>query len=224
MQCKYTSGTVFHCFLGEKMPNWVSAMQLVRTVAENYKLPYFTLSPVYSICEEHGYLEGEQKTCPCCGKPTEVYSRITGYYRAVSNWNNGKASEFKERKAYDIGRSFYAHNKEIDMTLDDSENAAIDVAEMDSSCIPLGREDQIQSGTEYLLFKTHTCPNCQMLEDMNVLERYPVQKIFADDEENEALVDAFGICSAPTLIVKNGDDVKSFTGVSNIIGFVKSDV
>lgn len=205
------------------MPNWRSAMQLVRTVAENYRLPYFTLSPVYSICEEHGYLEGEQKSCPYCKKPTEVYSRITGYYRAVSNWNNGKASEFKERKSYNIGNSFDTHNKEIDMTLDDSYNAETKAVKMDSSQLPTRKEDQIQSETEYLLFKTHTCPNCQMLEDMNILTRYPVQEIYADDEKNKTLVKQYRICSAPTLIVKTDNDVKSYTGVSGITRFVKAD-
>ena len=221
MQCKYTSGTVFHCFLGEKMPNWRSAMQLVRTVAENYKLPYFTLSPVYSICEDHGYIEGEQKICPFCGKPTEIYSRITGYYRAVSNWNDGKASEFKERKSYDIGTSFQTHGKDIDMTPDDSENASIDEISAEDS-IPIGREDQIQSGAQYYLFKTHTCPQCRMIEDMNVLENYPVQRIFAEDVENKAIVEQFGIHSAPTLVVVQDGTATHYVGASNIIGFVKN--
>lgn len=222
MQCKYTSGTVFHCFLGEKMPNWKSAMQLVRTVAENYKLPYFTLSPVYSVCEEHGYIEGEQKTCPFCGKPTEVYSRITGYYRAVSNWNNGKASEFKERKSYNIGTSFDTHNREIDMTPDDSENASIDeIVETDDA--PIGRIDQIQSGARYYLFKTHTCPKCRMLEEMDVLKDYPIQNVFAEDPESEALINKFGIDSAPTLVVELGDTHQQYVGPSDIIEFVKND-
>ena len=223
MQCKYTSGTVFHCFLGEKMPNWRSAMQLVRTIAENYRLPYFTLSPVYSVCEDHGYIEGEQKDCPFCGKPTEVYSRITGYYRAVSNWNNGKASEFKERKSYDIGESFHSHDRDIDMTPDDSENAAVDEVMTDPS-IPLGREDQIQSGAEYYLFKTHTCPQCKMLEEMDVLKNYPVQKVFAEDPENKAIVDQFGINSAPTLVVIHDGVADQYVGASNIIGFVNNNV
>ena len=113
LQTKYTSGTVFHCFLGEKLPDWRAAMQLVRTVAENYKLPYFTLSPVYSICEEHGYLDGEQKTCPHCGRKTEVYSRITGYYRPVGNWNDGKLQEFIDRKSYDIKSSYAAAKQDF---------------------------------------------------------------------------------------------------------------
>ena len=86
LQTLYTSGTVFHAFLGERLPDWKAAAALVRKIAENYRLPYYTLSPTYSICQEHGYLAGEQKVCPICGKVTEVYSRITGYYRPVQNW------------------------------------------------------------------------------------------------------------------------------------------
>ena len=102
LQTLYTSGTVFHAFLGERLPSWQGAAALVKKIAENFKLPYYTLSPIYSVCSEHGYLVGEQPLCPHCGKATEVYSRITGYYRPVKNWNDGKAEEFKERKLYDI--------------------------------------------------------------------------------------------------------------------------
>ena len=109
MQTLYTSGTVFHTFLGEKLPDWRAAAALVRKIAENYRLPYYTLSPTYSVCREHGYLAGEEYTCPICGQKTEVYSRITGYYRPVQNWNDGKAQEFKDRKTYDIGASRLTH-------------------------------------------------------------------------------------------------------------------
>ena len=105
LQTLYTSGTVFHAFLGEKLPDWKAAANLVRKIAENYKLPYYTMSPTYSVCSEHGYLTGEQFTCPICGQKTEVYSRITGYYRPVQNWNDGKAQEYKDRVVYNIGRS-----------------------------------------------------------------------------------------------------------------------
>ena len=105
LQTLYTSGTVFHAFLGEKLPDWKAAANLVRKIAENYKLPYYTMSPTYSVCKDHGYLTGEQYTCPICGAKTEVYSRITGYYRPVQNWNDGKAQEYKDRKVYNIGRS-----------------------------------------------------------------------------------------------------------------------
>ena len=100
LQPLYTSGTVFHVFLGERMADWKATEALVRSVAENYSLPYYTLSPTYSVCADHGYLAGEQAVCPCCGKATEIYSRITGYYRPVQNWNDGKAREFAERKTY----------------------------------------------------------------------------------------------------------------------------
>lgn len=105
LQTLYTSGTVFHAFLGEKLPDWKAAASLVRTIAENYKLPYYTLSPTYSICRRHGYLTGEHFTCPICGEKAEVYSRITGYYRPVQNWNEGKTQEYKNRKVYDTAHS-----------------------------------------------------------------------------------------------------------------------
>ncbi len=100
MQTLYTSGTVFHAFLGERIPDWKSAAHLVRRIAENFRLPYYTLSPTYSVCQEHGYIAGEHFTCPKCGREAEVYSRITGYYRPVKNWNDGKVSEFENRKTY----------------------------------------------------------------------------------------------------------------------------
>ena len=100
LQTKYTSGTVFHVFLGEKISDCNSTKTLVKKVAENYKLPYFTLSPTYSVCATHGYITGEVWECPVCNEKTEVYSRITGYYRPVQNWNTGKAQEFRDRKEY----------------------------------------------------------------------------------------------------------------------------
>jgi anaerobic ribonucleoside-triphosphate reductase len=109
LQTLYTSGTVFHAFLGEKLPDWKSAANLVRKIAENYKLPYYTLSPTYSICKNHGYLVGEVKSCPVCGEDTEIYSRITGYYRPVQNWNDGKVQEFKDRRTYNVNKT----NKEL---------------------------------------------------------------------------------------------------------------
>ena len=105
LQTLYTSGTVFHAFLGERLEDWQAAASLVRKIAENYKLPYYTLSPTYSVCKNHGYILGETWTCPDCGQETEVYSRITGYYRPVKNWNDGKAKEYKMRKVYDLNHS-----------------------------------------------------------------------------------------------------------------------
>ena len=105
LQTLYTSGTVFHAFLGEKLPDWQAAANLVRKIAENYKLPYYTMSPTYSVCKNHGYLAGEVTVCPDCGEPAEVYSRITGYYRPVQNWNVGKTQEYKDRQVYNLATS-----------------------------------------------------------------------------------------------------------------------
>ncbi len=102
LQVLYTSGTVFHCFLGEKLPDWRAAAELVKKISDNYKLPYYTITPTYSVCPEHGYLSGEQRICPKCGRATEIYSRITGYYRPVQNWNDGKIQEFADRKTYEV--------------------------------------------------------------------------------------------------------------------------
>jgi len=105
LQTLYTSGTVFHAFLGERLTDWKAAANLVRKIAEHYKLPYYTMSPIYSVCKNHGYITGEVNKCPKCGEETEVYSRITGYYRPVKNWNDGKTQEYKQRKSYDMKTS-----------------------------------------------------------------------------------------------------------------------
>jgi len=117
LQTLYTSGTVFHAFLGEKLPGWESAAILVKKIAENYKLPYYTLSPTYSVCPEHGYLAGEHFTCPKCGHTAEVYSRITGYYRPVQNWNDGKSQEYKERKVYNMEDATAPHSAAASLPL-----------------------------------------------------------------------------------------------------------
>lgn len=100
IQKKYTGGTVFHGFLGEAILDAETCKSLVKSIAENYEIPYFTLSPTFSVCQLHGYLEGEQFACPSCGEETEVYTRIVGYYRPVKNWNHGKKSEFSDRVTY----------------------------------------------------------------------------------------------------------------------------
>ncbi len=100
LQSKFTGGTVFHGFLGEKISDWVTCAKLVQTIASNFKVPYFTISPTYSICKNHGYLSGEESICPICNEETEVCSRITGYYRPIKHWNDGKQSEYLMRKEY----------------------------------------------------------------------------------------------------------------------------
>ena len=98
LQTLYTSGTVFHAYLGERIESWKACANLVKKIAENYRLPYYTMSPTYSVCKNHGYIKGENWKCPICGEEAEVYSRITGYYRPVKNWNDGKREEFRMRK------------------------------------------------------------------------------------------------------------------------------
>lgn len=102
LQTKYTGGTVFHVYLGEAIKNWKSCRKLVKTILESYKVPYISISPIYSICKEHGYLNGKQEKCPKCGAETEIYERIVGYYRPRKNWNAGKKAEEKERVSFNV--------------------------------------------------------------------------------------------------------------------------
>ncbi|NMB40685.1 MAG: ribonucleoside triphosphate reductase [Firmicutes bacterium] len=102
LQVRYTGGTVFHVYLGERIEDIRACKKLLQRIVENYRLPYVTITPTFSICPDHGYLNGEQYTCTFCGKETEVWSRVVGFYRPVQNWNKGKQSEFNERKEFDV--------------------------------------------------------------------------------------------------------------------------
>ena len=198
LQTLYTSGTVFHAFLGEKLPDWKAAAELVRKIAENYKLPYYTMSPTYSVCADHGYLSGEQHTCPICGKPAEVYSRITGYYRPVQNWNDGKTQEFKDRKVYDLTAS---HLRKAGRA---------------GSQVTFSQEGAPQaSGGESLLFTTRTCPNCRQAEALLQKAGVPYQKVVA--EESPDLTTRYGVRQAPTLVVQG----ESITGLGPIKRFAE---
>ncbi len=204
LQTLYTSGTVFHAFLGEKLPDWKAAANLVRTIAENYKLPYYTISPTYSICKEHGYLAGEQKTCPHCGAQTEVYSRITGYYRPVQNWNDGKLQEYRNRTEYDVEHSMLKRPVSAVVTLsNDRDDMQVDVEQ--------------PSDVKYL-FTTKTCPNCKLAKEYLKDENY----IIVDAEENAELVARYGVMQAPTLVVVNGDSYKKYVNASNIKRYAES--
>ena len=214
LQTLYTSGTVFHAFLGEKLPDWKSAANLVRKIAENYKLPYYTLSPTYSICKNHGYLSGEQYTCPICGEHAEVYSRITGYYRPVQNWNDGKLQEFKERTEYNIGTSRLTHKGPAPSDL--SQTAAADpiAAAKAPAKQPTDRKAALDSGSHVYLFTTKTCPNCRIADAMLKKASIPYSKI--DAEENAELTATYDIRQAPTLVVVHGDQVEKFSSAPNI--------
>ena len=186
LQTLYTSGTVFHAFLGEKLPDWQAAARLVRTIAENYKLPYYTLSPTYSICREHGYLAGEHFTCPICGKKAEVYSRITGYYRPVQNWNEGKSQEYKDRKTYCMENSRLKDGRELSEGLETEKKTVKENREAP-------RKGMGAKAGVYL-FTTKTCPNCRIAKECLKGTDYTV----VDAEENPDMSSRFGIMQAPT--------------------------
>ena len=199
LQTLYTSGTVFHAFLGEKLPDWQAAAKLVRTIAENYKLPYYTMSPTYSVCKAHGYLTGEQFTCPHCGETAEVYSRITGYYRPVQNWNEGKAQEYKNRKLYEPENS-----REMPVGM---------INRMDNV---LEEEDNLMSDGLYL-FTTKTCPNCRIAKEY--LKNLPYTIV--DAEENSDLTKEYNILQAPTLVEIKDGVARKYVNASNIKRFAE---
>ena len=209
LQTLYTSGTVFHAFLGEKLPDWKAAANLVRKIAENYKLPYYTMSPTYSVCADHGYLTGEQTVCPICGKKTEVYSRITGYYRPVQNWNDGKAQEYKDRKVYNIGNSRLTHTGPNPAPVDDAPAAQV---------APVQPAQKPAADSSILLFKTPTCPNCKAAGAL--LDKAGVAYTALNANEERELVEKYGVKQAPTLVLIHGDTFEKYRGVSDIKGWL----
>ncbi len=201
LQTLYTSGTVFHAFIGEKLPDWKAAATLVRRIAENHRLPYYTISPTYSVCRTHGYISGEHYTCPKCGEPSEVYSRITGYYRPVQNWNAGKTQEFKERKLYNIATS-----KMTSSPVKECADHTAAAAQSDKQC-----------GDGIYLFTTKTCPNCRAAKAM--LDKAGINFTAVDAEENADMSVTFGIKQAPTLVVIENGVAQKYVNASNIKKF-----
>ena len=199
LQTRYTSGTVFHAFLGEKLPSWESAANLVRKIAENYKLPYYTLSPTYSVCKDHGYIAGEKKECPVCGGKTEVYSRITGYYRPVQNWNDGKTQEYKDRVTYNIDTSVLRRSG---CPCDTDKAEDYDTAESSAEAV--------------MLFATKTCPKCKVAASMLDKAGIGYTKVYVED--NEELARSLELRQAPTLVV--GD--KKFVEIAGVRQFIDS--
>ena len=200
LQTLYTSGTVFHAFLGEKLPSWQACAKLVRTIEENYRLPYYTMSPTYSICKNHGYLAGEQYVCPECGEKTEVYSRITGYYRPVQNWNDGKTEEFKNRQTYVPETSVLTHGTKPVM---DFEMAKVNE----------------KVGDELLLFTTKTCPNCKMAKML--LEKAGIKYKMIDAEEEKEETFKYDVKKAPTLLIPNNGVYDRYDNVSLIKKYIE---
>ena len=204
LQTLYTSGTVFHAFLGEKLPDWKAAANLVRKIAENHRLPYYTMSPTYSVCKNHGYLTGEQFICPECGANAEVYSRITGYYRPVQNWNAGKSKEYQDRMLYDVVNSQVHVKPEAEKC-----EAPADIS------TPLVLEN-----ARTILFSRATCPNCRVAETQMDKVGFAYEKLIADD--NLELAKQFGIKGSPTLVITDGVTIEKFYGVPEIKSFLSS--
>ena len=217
MQTLYTSGTVFHGFLGERMPDWKAAANLVKKIAYNFKLPYYTLSPTYSICESHGYIAGEHFSCPHCGKATEVYSRITGYYRPVRNWNDGKSSEFENRKTYEPEELFSVNRNLL-------EEAGVEMPRVGTQT--LGRANRVEApksnsdAEKVILVTTKTCPNCQAAKNYLNQAGIEYDVILADEADGAEIVVQYNISAAPTLIVQSGEEAELYSNVSNIRAYI----
>lgn len=217
MQTLYTSGTVFHGFLGERMPDWKAAANLVKKIAYNFKLPYYTLSPTYSICENHGYIAGEHFSCPHCGNATEVYSRITGYYRPVRNWNDGKSSEFENRKTYEPEELFSVNRNLL-------EEAGVEMPRVGTQT--LGRANRVEApksnsdAEKVILVTTKTCPNCQAAKNYLNQAGIEYDVILADEADGAEIAVQYNVSAAPTLIVQSGEEAELYSNVSNIRAYI----
>jgi ribonucleoside-triphosphate reductase len=227
LQTVYTGGTVFHVFLGEAISDWRACAQLVKTIAYSYRIPYFTISPTYSICPVHGYLAGEHFFCPLCaaeerrkmeqkgekidegaqilGTRTEVYSRIVGYYRSVKNWNAGKKAEYKERRVFDPDskpneRATCNSPVQRDCKAE-SESPEHGVSEAHYESV----EDDISKAhydgaSIVLLFTRKNCPNCPPVRRA-LAGNVDFEEIDADSQEGMAQASRFEIYSTPTVLV-----------------------
>ncbi len=212
LQTLYTSGTVFHAFLGEKLPDWKAAAEIVKKISENYRLPYYSISPTYSVCCNHGYIAGEVYECPECGNTTEVYSRITGYYRPVQNFNDGKAQEFKDRKVYDIANS---HLKKEDRT--------VDHAHCECKCESKEESVSVDADAKIILCATQTCPKCKVAAQKLDKKGVAYEKLIVDEnEENTAFAKEIGLKQAPTLVIQKGDELTKIAGLDEVLKFIET--
>ncbi len=203
LQTLYTSGTVFHTFLGEKLPDWKAAANLVKKISDNYRLPYYTLSPTYSICPTHGYITGEQYICPECGKKTEVWSRITGYYRPIQNWNDGKAQEFQDRKEY-ISEKSVLKAREV---MADVRNS-IDKAKEE--------ETQIPTNDVLTIYVQDHCPKCKGAEQRLDLSGIKHNVVNCSQNMDEAR--RLNLTETPTIIDPDGT---RFVGANAAVDWLK---
>ena len=205
----YTSGTVFHAFLGEKLPDWKAAADIVRKIASNYRLPYYSISPTYSVCCNHGYIAGEEYSCPDCGNDTEVYSRITGYYRPVQNFNDGKAQEFKDRRVYDVANS---HFEKSERTVDHAHCAC--------GCKEEKPAVAVDADAKFLLFATKTCPKCKIAAQLLDKKGIAYEKLFVED--NREFATQLELKQAPTLVIQKGDVFEKIADLPAVKEFIET--
>ena len=216
LQTLYTSGTVFHAFLGEKLPDWKAAATLVRKIAENYRLPYYTMSPTYSVCKNHGYITGEVYVCPDCGEKTEVYSRITGYYRPIQNWNDGKTQEYMDRREYDIMVSRLTHKgpqpaKYTSEAAHASENAAqastknetvAPASSISTAPAAAPAASAVPASDKPVMYVKDHCPKCKGAEQRFKLAKVEYEEV--NCSENMDIARELGIQQTPTIIDPDG--------------------
>ena len=203
LQTLYTSGTVFHAFLGEKLPDWQRRRHAgAQDRRKLHACPTTPCRPPIPSARTTAISPASSTPAPSCGEKTEVYSRITGYYRPVQNWNNGKAQEFKDRKVYNIGASHLTHQGPLEPA------PACAPAQMDTN-----------EPDELLLFTTKTCPNCRMACMMLDKAGIPYQKI--DAEADVALTRRHNVQQAPTLVYVHGGEATNIANASNIKAFIE---
>lgn len=220
LQVLYTSGTVFHAFLGEKLPDWKAAAALVRTIAENYKLPYYTISPVYSVCAKHGYLSGEHFLCPVCKEKAEVYSRITGYYRPVQNWNDGKAQEYKNRVLYRPDLSGYKYKgTEEDLAQELLSDLSLELRDQQGEELPVVSGAEAVRDKKIYLFTTPACPNCTVAKAWLKDTEYEL----VDAAKQPELAEKFQVMRAPSLVVIRGERTERYTSLPDIKKYLEQE-
>ena len=214
LQTLYTSGTVFHTFLGEKLPDWRASATLVRKIAENYKLPYYTISPTYSVCADHGYIAGEHFKCPICGRDAEVYSRITGYYRPVQNWNDGKAQEYRQRREYNVEHSMADYSNSVHGIAREEEEEACSCSYTRVMDPPADMTDRI------VLFATKTCPKCKISAQLLEKAGVEFEKVYYEDDPDFAL--KYDTRQAPTLLSFENGEVTKYADIGGVKEFIAS--
>ena len=219
-QTLYTSGTVFHTFLGEKLPDWQAASSLVSKIAKNYKLPYYTISPTYSICEDHGYITGEEYICPICGKKTEVWSRITGYYRPISNWNDGKVQEFKDRKEYRLTDSVVekANGLKEEYNLRGFEPNKVEPNKVESNKVEphIVESPKVETSNIIRVYVQDHCPKCRGAVQRLRLKGVEFEVVNCMENKQEAI--DLGLTQTPTIIDTNG---KRYVGANAANEYLK---